>query len=56
MDSTNINNYILLFFLFISEILPFIKKIKANGIIQALHLFIFHNEPETVQINYGSIN
>jgi hypothetical protein len=37
---------ILSIFLIISEILPFIKRIKSNGIVQAIHIFIFHNDTE----------
>ena len=44
--------------LFISETLPYIKSMKANGIVQSIHMFIFHRDDDDTQdvhIRYGSI-
>ena len=48
---------ILSILLFISEILPYVRSIRANGIIQSIHMFIFHrNDDEALDLLYGSIN
>ena len=45
--------------LFISETLPYIKSMKANGIVQSIHMYIFHrnddDDTQDVHIRYGSI-
>ena len=44
--------------LFISETLPYIKSMKANGIVQSIHMYIFHRDDDDTQdvhIRYGSI-
>jgi len=47
--------------LLISEILPFIKNIKSNGIVQAVHMNIFYRDEPLTNVsksreNYGSIH
>ena len=46
--------------LFISETLPYIKSMKANGIVQSIHMYIFHrnddeDDTQGVHNRYGSI-
>jgi hypothetical protein len=48
--------------LLISEVLPFIKNIRANGVVDAIHKFIFHKpdtrstEPTNTLLNKSSVN
>ncbi len=40
--------------LFISEVLPFIRNIKANGVVDAVHKFIFHSSPDNISNEHSS--
>lgn len=44
--------------LFVSEILPFIASVRANGIAQAIHTYLFHRQPEptTVHVSRSSVD
>jgi len=44
VDKTSSFEMILSILLIISEILPFIKSVKSNGLVQAIHFCIFHRD------------
>jgi hypothetical protein len=50
LDEPRLNSEIILtILLIISEILPFIKHVKSNGIIQAIKLFMFHKDKASTE-------
>ena len=50
IDETRLNSEIILsILLIISEILPFIKHVKSNGILQAIKLFIFNKDKASAE-------
>jgi len=59
-STTEIISLVFSALLLLSEILPFVSSIKANGIAQAIHMFVFHrdDEPTLIRVskpNYQSI-